>query len=476
MRRSNWLDGLRASLAHSPKPRARSPENAAASPRAARASSRSRSATLLATLTVNSPLDNNTPGDGLVTLREAIIAANANTTTDLGHTGSGADTIQFDSTAFATPATLSLTFGQIVISESLTISGPGRDVLTIDAHNKSRIFDIGFVVGSYTIEGLTLTKGKAIGDGGAIRSLAKGTLTIDRCTISGNSATDRGGAAYARYGLTVTGSTISGNSTTQSDKGGGGLFSRGMGSNYNRLVSITGSTISGNSSTGPGGGLYTYFDAIIHDSTFSNNTTIKRGGGFAQYYSKTSAAPFRNTRVTIVGSSFDGNRANVSGGGFSSAFVEATDTQFTNNSTLGFGGGFAAPAQRGSLAEPNISGAVTLVDCVISGNTASATDGGFFAGNISTLTNTVVRQNMGGGIHSSRGATLNSSSVTNNSDNGPGGGIFAPGVYHALGVRYYQGGPVVLNSSTVTGNKSGGAGGGCYARDLVELEYIHCQR
>ena len=51
-------------------------------------------------LTVNNPLDNNMPGDGLVTLREAIIAANANSTTDLGQTGSGADTIQFDPAVF----------------------------------------------------------------------------------------------------------------------------------------------------------------------------------------------------------------------------------------------------------------------------------------------------------------------------------------------------------------------------------------
>src|SRR5213593_1455924 len=48
-----------------------------------------------AVLTVNSLLDNTTAGNGLVTLREAIPAANNDTTTDLGQTGSGADTIVF---------------------------------------------------------------------------------------------------------------------------------------------------------------------------------------------------------------------------------------------------------------------------------------------------------------------------------------------------------------------------------------------
>ena len=48
-----------------------------------------------AVLTVNSALDNTTAGDGLVTLREAIIAANTDTTTDLGQTGAGHDEIRF---------------------------------------------------------------------------------------------------------------------------------------------------------------------------------------------------------------------------------------------------------------------------------------------------------------------------------------------------------------------------------------------
>ena len=55
---------------------------------------------LLAVLTVNSPLDNTTSGNGLVTLREAIVAANADGTTDLGQQGSGADTIEFDAGVF----------------------------------------------------------------------------------------------------------------------------------------------------------------------------------------------------------------------------------------------------------------------------------------------------------------------------------------------------------------------------------------
>ena len=74
---------------------------------------------------------------------------------------------------------------------------------------------------------------------------------------------------------------------------------------------------------------------------------------------------------------------------------------------------------------------------------------------------------MGGGIYSRHGTTLNSSTVSGNTKNGPGGGIFSPGSYFTFRTRYYSDGPVVLNSSTVTGNSSTGAGGGIYARGSV---------
>jgi hypothetical protein len=82
----------------------------------------------------------------LVTLREAIVAANTNATTDLGQTGSGADIISF---APSVSGTISLTFGEMVISDSLTINGRGRDVLTIDAQQNSRIFNITAASGNF---------------------------------------------------------------------------------------------------------------------------------------------------------------------------------------------------------------------------------------------------------------------------------------------------------------------------------------
>ena len=63
---------------------------------------------LAAELTVNDPGDSGKNGDGLVTLREALIAANTDGTTDLGQTGSGVDSIVFDATVFGSPQTITL--------------------------------------------------------------------------------------------------------------------------------------------------------------------------------------------------------------------------------------------------------------------------------------------------------------------------------------------------------------------------------
>jgi predicted outer membrane repeat protein len=271
-----------------------------------------------------------------------------------------------------------------------------------------------------------------------------------------------------RCGLNVSDSIVTGNSTTGSAAKGGGLYVRGYDHNYNRLLTVTNSTVSGNRATGAGGGMYANFNTSISDSNIVDNMSGHRGGGFALYYYKNFGA-VGTRRAIITNSTITDNNAVHSGGGFSAAGVDATNTTITDNSTPGHGGGFAAPPQKDSGPSSIRSGDVKLVDCVVTGNTAGTKGGGFYAGVFSTLTNTIVSQNMGGGFYSARGATLNSSTVSNNTTSGRGGGILAPGTYFTFGTRYYQGGPVILNSSTVTGNTSGGSGGGIYARDSVEL-------
>ena len=78
---------------------------------------------LLATVTVNTPLDVVDFNDGVTSLREAIFATNL---------VAGPDTIRFDF-GHDGPATILLTQGELRISDHLTIEGPGAELLTIDA-------------------------------------------------------------------------------------------------------------------------------------------------------------------------------------------------------------------------------------------------------------------------------------------------------------------------------------------------------
>src|SRR5262249_50400101 len=104
---------------------------------------------LLATFNVNSLLD--APG-AVGTLRWAVDQANSHP---------GADTIDFDSTVFHTPRTITLTQGQLTLTDTsgaTTIVGPGANLLTVSGNNASRVFQIGGGVPGATasIAGLTI--------------------------------------------------------------------------------------------------------------------------------------------------------------------------------------------------------------------------------------------------------------------------------------------------------------------------------
>jgi CSLREA domain-containing protein len=105
---------------------------------------------LLAVVTVTTLSDTVDLNDGVTSLREAIFAANI---------VPGADTIEFaPSLTAAGPATILLSQGELAITDSLTIDGPGADLLAIDAQQQSRIFDIAAnVVGAQPVFTVSLS-------------------------------------------------------------------------------------------------------------------------------------------------------------------------------------------------------------------------------------------------------------------------------------------------------------------------------
>src|SRR5262249_7082524 len=146
-----------------------------------------------------------------------------------------------------------LTSGELLIKQSITIAGPGAGSLTVSGNHASRVFEVsegkgkGKSVTTVILSGLTISNGYASGAGGGIYSVNNSTsaLTLRGCTLSGNSAGAGGGIFYANGTLTLSGCTLSKNSATS----GGGIF------NACGSITVSGCTLSKNSATS-GGGIY----------------------------------------------------------------------------------------------------------------------------------------------------------------------------------------------------------------------------
>jgi hypothetical protein len=99
--------------------------------------------------------------------------------------------------------TITLTTGQLLIEDIVTITGPGPSVLTISGNNDDRVFAMdGGLTGTdaVTISGVTITDGNVDGAGAGIFFDCSGdsanTLVVDNVVITGNTATELGGGLY----------------------------------------------------------------------------------------------------------------------------------------------------------------------------------------------------------------------------------------------------------------------------------------
>lgn len=116
-------------------------------------------------LIVNSLGDDTTPGDGLVTLREAIIAANSDGSTDLGQTGDGADLLDLS----GLQGVIVLESPLPPITSDITIFGPGANPLHISGGSGSDRHRPFFIDGGdLQIVGVTVRDGRARGGNGGI--------------------------------------------------------------------------------------------------------------------------------------------------------------------------------------------------------------------------------------------------------------------------------------------------------------------
>jgi len=195
----------------------------------------------------------NTNDSGAGSLRQALAIAN------------NGDTI--DATGIA--GVISLTSGELLVETSVTINGPGADVLAVDGNMISRVFRTPVSGKTITISGFTIRNGHAGNAGGGIDNENNDTLVITNCIISGNTA-GLGGGMFNGGPLTIGSTTVSGNSAAN----GGGIYNSGGG-----MATITNSTVSGNSA-GEGGGIFNIGVFAITNSTLSNNSASLAGGVF----------------------------------------------------------------------------------------------------------------------------------------------------------------------------------------------------
>jgi predicted outer membrane repeat protein len=448
---------------------------------------------------------------GTGTLRAAIDLANGTTAND---------TIVFDIGSSARTINLTSTLPSIEArgtAGKLEIVKQGSAILTLNGNSGGsnrdfRIFNIA-AGGDFTLSGVTISGAQTSGSGaaiynrggivsisdcvltnniagewgGAIRNGASendgSELTLQRCTISNNTAADGGGISN-HFGADVElyNSTLSGN--TASDQGGA-IYSRTTPGSANASTFTVGrSSVLRNNSAGLGGAISNRYGTLNvqgNSQIYRNNATDFGG------------AIYNHGTANITNATVRDNEAEDSGGGVYNninGVLDITDSVITGNSVTknnGVGGGIRSTGSTGSNhSDPK----VTITNSQISNNHAdggSGDGGGIYADAYTILTikggstisnNTAGRD--GGGIYADANTIFTiqgGSSISNNTAGRDGGGIYNNGLRlevdsstvsdneadrDAGGIYSWHESNLAVNNSTISNNTSDGKGGGIF--------------
>lgn len=402
------------------------------------------------TLPVTSCADDGSAG----TLRSVVASAASGDIVDLSQLGC---------------STITLQDGQIEVNvDNLTLAGPGRDALTIDAHDASRIL-LHSGAGTLTVSGLTLTHGRADvaipsnpsgreASGGCVMSTAVtyGVITmtdsaVTECTAingtdTGNAAL--GGGIYSRGPINLTNVIVSNNTASdiRATAGSGIAVGGGIRNNWDPIT-LTDCVVQGNRAEASyfarAGGVYSMENVVMTNTVVNGN--------------------FAGCDTTEVACSF------ADGGGVVAlgynANIETSLSRISNNTASAMG-----EVSGGGIALVGSAIARHITDTQISGNRAfsvngQAHGGGVYASGVTRAKRSTVSGNtadVGGGLFIYYGTLfLDDSTVSGNS------AVNAGGIYNAHATGYYGfTGPLWINNSTITANAAsgttatGGVGGG----------------
>ena len=373
-------------------------------------------------------------GDGLCSLTEAIHnAQDLNTGQPYSDCAMGdpvgPDTVILSGNTYTLTASDNDLYGDTglpVISDTVTIQGAGATIRRDGAAADFRILAVN-PTGDLTLDGVTITGGRAI-DGGGIFSY-EGSVTItNTSTISGNVATNSGGGIYnyadgGSATVRIYNSHIVSNTATNDH--GGGIYNKVR--DNQAVVIVDNSTIENNTTNDRGGGIYNnalgglFDDAqviIRNNSRISGNTTNQSDGGGIY-----NSADLGSGLITIQDSIISGNRAGA-------------------NSSSGDDGG-------GLYNYGYYSAYVTVDNSAIVSNTVNKSGGGiynyaFYQANVTIQNNTIISGNQ-----------------TVGTEFGSGGGIFNKGDSAYAPVSIY-----VYNSQIIN-NNIWNSGGGLFNEDYT---------
>ncbi len=380
------------------------------------------------------------------TLRDAIIAANADMVQASCAAGSGSDTIILEANSTITlsavdPLGDSRT-GLPIITSDISIQGNNSTITRDESSPGFRLLEVD-PGGQLSIDSLTLSKGSNFA-GSAIRADDAGTLRITNSTITQNSST---GVDLNDTNLYIDNSTISANSS---------VFRAGIDVSRGN-IHISNSSITGNSASRDGAGMYFYGGSLtLINSEISGNIAEGDAGLYA--YSMTGDAIIKDSRII--------NNVAISEPDAGAVFIGETlfklrieNTQVSGN-TASFGAGMYA-----STTTTLSNSTVTIVDSSISNN-------------VDTLSPPRLASFAGFQVRNRIDLTMRSSEVSNNRSDGISGLVLLGG-----DVGYQH--TVSIQDSTIDNNAnqldnlspSFGTGGsnvvGLNAREIASLELIN---
>jgi predicted outer membrane repeat protein len=296
------------------------------------------------------------------------------------------------------------------------------------------------------------------GEGGGIALAGSGTVTLNGCVVSGNTAGGSGGGIVAdefgsRGSIIVNNSTLTGNAASvRTMTGSGGAIDVVSGRAGSTTIMVTGSTLNGNSAQAGGAINHEAAGSItIQNSTITGNTAAIFAGAVGNF-----GGAGVTCNITISQSLFSDNRAGAIGQGGAIDAINGTlmitDSEFSDNVVAGSGGAIAC----------GFTATLTVVATTFDGNTANgefpsiAIGGALYynsSSTSSTLTNVTMTGNLAGDLGGAIGATggtltltnctITNNTVTSGASIGGGGIASSGGAPPAL---------VVLANTIVAGN------------------------